>query len=188
MTEGSTLGNYSFASRMIVATTEFGKNAEEALIGQHIPVQRLDVGDLERSPIDWALFSLKHPNQMKLRVRKRLRPHQHDALTRVMEGFAQVERGKMIMACGTGKTFTALKIAEQFAANPKPRKYAPEGTNGMVLFLVPSLALFFRRFLRTRTVYSPTPLGASCTWPLGCFTRKLPFRIDAKVIGCARSF
>jgi predicted helicase len=133
-------GKKPFTSRMIVATTEFGKHAEEALVSQHVPVQRLDVADLENSPIDWAHFSLKRPDQMKLRTRKQLRPHQKKALTNVIDGLAEAERGKMIMACGTGKTFTALKIAEQFAAGSKPWKQAP-ATNGMVLFLVPSIAL-----------------------------------------------
>lgn len=133
-------GKKPFTSRMIVATTEFGKHAEEALVSQHVPVQRLDVADLENSPIDWVHFSLKRPDQMKLRTRKQLRPHQRNALTHVMEGFAEAERGKMIMACGTGKTFTALKIAEQFAAGAKPWRQAP-AASGMVLFLVPSIAL-----------------------------------------------
>ena len=133
-------GKKPFTSRMIVATTEFGKHAEEALVSQNVPVQRLDVADLENSPIDWSHFSLKRPDQMTLRNRKQLRPHQRNALTHVMEGFAEAERGKMIMACGTGKTFTALKIAEQFAAGSKPWEKSPV-TNGMVLFLVPSIAL-----------------------------------------------
>lgn len=133
-------GKKPFTSRMIVATTEFGKHAEEALASQHVPVQRLDVADLENSPIDWSHFSLKRPDQMKLRTRKQLRPHQKTALAHVMDGLAQAERGKLIMACGTGKTFTALKIAEQFAAASKPWEHAP-ATSGMVLFLVPSIAL-----------------------------------------------
>lgn len=133
-------GKKPFTSRIIVATTEFGKHAEEALVSQHVPVQRLDVGDLENSPIDWAHFSLRRPDQMKLRTRKQLRPHQRNALTNVMNGLSEADRGKMIMACGTGKTFTALKIAEQFAAGSKPLKQEP-ASNGMVLFLVPSIAL-----------------------------------------------
>lgn len=48
----------------------------------------------------------------------------------VEAGFSEHDRGKLIMACGTGKTFTALKIAEKLAGKGK-----------RVLFLVPSLAL-----------------------------------------------
>ena len=45
------------------------------------------------------------------------RPHQQEAIDAVFDGFAVGnDRGKLIMACGTGKTFTALKIAERIAA------------------------------------------------------------------------
>ncbi|MBY0379031.1 MAG: DEAD/DEAH box helicase family protein, partial [Burkholderiales bacterium] len=62
--------------------------------------------------------------------KKQLRPHQKNALLAVQNGFKTHSRGKLIMACGTGKTFTALKIAENVA-----------GCKKSVLFLVPSLAL-----------------------------------------------
>ena len=48
----------------------------------------------------------------------------------VIAGFTDADRGQLIMACGTGKTYTALKIAERQA-----------GAGGRVLFLVPSLSL-----------------------------------------------
>ena len=47
-----------------------------------------------------------------------------------MTGFQTSDRGKLIMACGTGKTFTSMQIAE-----------AMEGEGGFVMFLVPSLSL-----------------------------------------------
>src|SRR5690606_3341666 len=65
-----------------------------------------------------------------LQVKKTLRTHQKSALDAVVQGLKTAERGKLIMACGTGKTFTSLKIAEQIA-----------GAGGRVLFLVPSLSL-----------------------------------------------
>ncbi|WP_277752937.1 DEAD/DEAH box helicase family protein [Microcystis aeruginosa] len=80
--------------------------------------------------MDWNQFSLKRPQKVNLRPKKQLRPHQIDALNKVMAGFETSDRGKLIMACGTGKTFTALKIAEQFASQ-----------NGQILFLVPSISL-----------------------------------------------
>jgi len=132
-------GKKPFTSRMIVATTEFGKNAEEAMVNQQPPVQRLRLEDLENSAIDWSQFSLKRPDQMQLRGRKQLRPHQTKARQHVMEGLEFADRGKLIMACGTGKTFTALKIAELFAAGQQP--WSNTTSQGMVLFLVPSIAL-----------------------------------------------
>ena len=51
----------------------------------------------------------------------------------VTSGLGTADRGKLIMACGTGKTFTSLKIAEHMAGH--------SGRGGRVLFLVPSLSL-----------------------------------------------
>ena len=48
----------------------------------------------------------------------------------VRTGFSAHRRGKLIMACGTGKTFTALRIAESVS-----------GRGGTILYLVPSIAL-----------------------------------------------
>ncbi|MFN6036030.1 MAG: DEAD/DEAH box helicase family protein, partial [Dolichospermum sp.] len=75
-------------------------------------------------------FSLKNPDHLELKPKKQIRPHQQPALEKVLTGFKTGDRGKLIMACGTGKTFTALKIAENF-----PKK------NNLILFLVPSISL-----------------------------------------------
>ncbi|MFM7905436.1 MAG: DEAD/DEAH box helicase family protein, partial [Microcystis sp.] len=124
-------GKSPFTKRMIVSTTDrWSKNAEDAILNQNPPVTRLRVEDLADSPIDWNQFSLKRPQKVNLRPKKQLRPHQIDALNKVMAGFETSDRGKLIMACGTGKTFTALKIAEQFASQ-----------HGQILFLVPSISL-----------------------------------------------
>ncbi len=64
------------------------------------------------------------------RPEKEIRPYQSSALDDVVAGFNSADRGKLIMACGTGKTYTALKIAEKMVAD-----------GGSILFLVPSLAL-----------------------------------------------
>ena len=116
---------------MLVSTTDkWSKHAEEALENQHLPVSRLRVQDLADSPVDWSHFTLKRPDLLKLRSKKKLRPHQEKARKKVDDGFKGSDRGKLIMACGTGKTFTSLKIAETLV--PK---------HGTVLFLVPSISL-----------------------------------------------
>lgn len=123
-------GKEMFSSCMLVSTTDkWGKNAEHALANQSKPVTRLRVQDLDASPVDWSKFSLKRPQDLHLRTRKQLREHQQLALADVVKGLGGADRGKLIMACGTGKTFTALRIAEQMAGG------------GHVLFLVPSLSL-----------------------------------------------
>ena len=127
-------GKAPFTSRLIVSTTDkWGVHAEEALTNQRIPVNRLRVQDLAKSPIDWSQFSLTNPKDIKLKPKKKLMPHQVIALQKVMVGFQTADRGKLIMACGTGKTFTTLKIAEQFATLNDQK--------AQILFLVPSISL-----------------------------------------------
>ncbi len=122
-------GKSTFKHRIIVSTTNnWSTHAENALQDQNPPVSKIDLYDLENSQIDWAQYQ---PGQAPvLQVKKTLRTHQKSALDAVVQGLRNAERGKLIMACGTGKTFTSLKIAEQVA-----------GAGGRVLFLVPSLSL-----------------------------------------------
>lgn len=78
-----------------------------------------------------------------------MRKYQQEALDRVIEGFQHNERGKLIMACGTGKTFTSLKIAEKQTNN-----------SGFVLFLVPSLALLSQTLLEWKRQASAPQMAA----------------------------
>src|ERR1035437_332377 len=121
-------GKKTFSHRLIVSTTNhWSAHAEQALENQQPPVTRITLADLEQSQIDWSRYE---PTKAVLKPRKELRPHQRHAVDTVREGLQNADRGKLIMACGSGKTFTALKIAEEVA-----------GKNGRVLFLVPSLSL-----------------------------------------------
>lgn len=127
----SASGKFPFKRRIIVSTTDkWGANAEAAIHGQQIPVQRIRLKDLDESSIDWSQFSAATPEVLALKDKKQLRQHQKTAIADVVAGFETTDRGKMIMACGTGKTFTALRLAEQVV-----------GAGGSVLFLVPSIAL-----------------------------------------------
>lgn len=138
-------GKKPFAHRIIVTTTnQWSEHAEDALRDQRPPVSKIDLHDLENSQIDWSKY--KPEAKPVLKPQKSLRPHQQSALTAVLAGLGQGDRGKLIMACGTGKTFTSLKIAEALA-----------GRGGRVLFLVPSLALLSQA-LTEWTQESETPL------------------------------
>lgn len=131
----SASGKPPFTHRLVVDTTAepWSPNAEEMLVGQHLPTQRIGLTDFRNSNIDWSTYQLTDPSTApKLFEKKQLRTHQHEAVSKTLAGFEENDRGKLIMACGTGKTFTALKIAERFAEK--------EG-HARVLFLVPSLAL-----------------------------------------------
>jgi len=138
-------GKKAFSHRIIVSTTAlWSDNAEAALLDQQPPVSKIDLNDLENSQIDWSKYQPQAPIQLK--AVKKLRDHQKSALSAVVSGFQQAERGKLIMACGTGKTFTSLKIAEALAGKGK-----------RVLFLVPSLSLLSQT-LTEWTQESETPL------------------------------
>ncbi|MGN6687464.1 MAG: DEAD/DEAH box helicase [Actinomycetales bacterium] len=144
-------GKHGFTERLIVSTTDrWNANAESAIAGQQIPVRRLGVSDLAASPVDWSQFSLEHPQQLTTRPGKQLRPHQSTALADVLRGFETHDRGKLIMACGTGKTFTSLRLAERQV-----------GAGGTVLFLVPSISLLSQslREWATEAVLPLAPLA-----------------------------
>lgn len=136
-----------FKRRIIVSTThEWSDNALATLENQEPPVTKIDLDTLAQSAIDWSLFAEK--KEIVFKKKKDLRDHQKAALTSTRIGLydRQLERGKLIMACGTGKTFTSLKIAEECAGKGK-----------RVLFLVPSLSLLSQT-LTEWTQESTTPL------------------------------
>lgn len=143
----TTSGKEPFTSRIIVSTTDrWSAHAEDALRGQKTPVTRLRAQDLRDSPIDWSRYLLSRPQAVHLLRQKPILPHQTTALDDVLSGFRRSDRGKLIMACGTGKTFTALKIAERLA---------PKG--GHILYLIPSISLVSQA-LREWTAQSSRPL------------------------------
>lgn len=123
-------GKAPFMRRVFVDTTvgDWTDNADAMIASQSIPVMRIGLEALRESAIDWATFAVA--DKVVLQPKKRLHEHQTQAVAAVARGFAEGDRGKLIMACGTGKTFTALKIAERLAGRGK-----------RVLVLVPSLAL-----------------------------------------------
>ncbi len=138
-------GQKPFSHRVIVTTTnDWSPNAEHALAGQQPPVTKIDLHELENSQIDWSEYKPSEPPVLKQKFEPR--KHQESAITNVLLGLQNADRGKLIMACGTGKTFTSLKLAEQMA-----------GEGGRVLFLVPSLALLSQT-LTEWTQQSKTPL------------------------------
>lgn len=127
-------GKKLYDSRIIVSTTDkWSSNAEEALKDQSKDITRIRLQDLEKSQIDWSSLIDGDFNKIKLKEKHTLRPHQQEAHDNVLRGFANANRGKMIMACGTGKTFTSLKIAESIVEK--------NGGKGVVLYLVPSISL-----------------------------------------------
>lgn len=120
-----------FAHRLWISTTnKWGPNAEEAIKNQNPAVTRLSLYHLQDSPVDWAKLEEGIHGEGARAAKKEIRPHQKLALERTHEYFKTADRGRLIMACGTGKTFNSLRIAE----NETDGK-------GFILFLVPSIAL-----------------------------------------------
>ncbi len=130
---GKSWDGVSFSNRIIISTTDkWSKHAEDALTDQLIPVQRIGLAEIAEAPIDWMRES-----QLEYRLRKAvrygLRPHQKAAIAAIQEGFETCDRGKWISACGTGKTFTSLRLAEQ--------RCKDNAGHLRVLFLAPSISL-----------------------------------------------
>ena len=122
-----------FTKRILVHTgAELGPNVRRTIEPLGSDFQVIGYGHLASRPIDWPDLRQEAPEQLDYQIERfNLRDHQQEAFDAVINGFKDADRGKLIMACGTGKTFTALRIAEEIA-----------GIGGRILYLVPSIGLF----------------------------------------------
>ena len=122
-----------FTARIFVDTArDWSANLRKKLDGLQPPCQRISAADLASRPVKWPDLSVETTEHLDYQQETfSLRTHQREAFDEVINGFKASDRGKLIMACGTGKTFTALRIAEEVA-----------GVGGRVLYLVPSIGLF----------------------------------------------
>ena len=128
------LGKDYYESGIIVASTDrWGKNAEKALANRS-DVIRIGLSDLRNSQIDWTKFSFESPEVVTVKAKKGLRYYQKNAIDSALNHFRKNDRGQLIMAPGTGKTFTSLKIAEAMAREASKEQYT-------ILYLVPSIQL-----------------------------------------------
>ena len=130
-TDNATLKKVGFVHRLWISTTDhWGPNAIQAIQNQTIPVSRIGVNDLAISPVNWdELVGGKHGLEARVGGKQPME-HQLIAISKAAEYYKTHRRGKLIMACGTGKTYTSLKLVEN-QLNGK----------GLVLFMVPSIAL-----------------------------------------------
>lgn len=92
--------------------------------------QVINTASLERRPIDWPAL-VGRPETLARAGPQVPRPHQKSAISDVLWGFETTGRGRLVMACGTGKTLVSLRVAEH---------YVGKG-GGAVLYLVPSISL-----------------------------------------------
>ncbi|GAA8354681.1 hypothetical protein HpNP18_02130 [Helicobacter pylori] len=137
----SGVGEVRFKKGIIISTSNLSSNALKAIEqirsnGMGIDIDEITEEDFIYSQIDWEkLDTTKTQDELPLCDKKKPRPHQTEAIEETKKYFSDPKntRGKLIMACGTGKTYTSLKIME--ALDPK-----------ITLFLVPSIALLSQTF------------------------------------------
>ncbi|GAA8303836.1 DEAD/DEAH box helicase family protein [Helicobacter pylori] len=137
----SGVGEVRFKKGIIISTSNLSSNALKAIEqirsnGMGIDIDEITEEDFIYSQIDWEKFDpTKTQDELPLCDKKKPRPHQTEAIEETKEYFSDPKntRGKLIMACGTGKTYTSLKIME--ALDPK-----------ITLFLAPSIALLSQTF------------------------------------------
>ncbi len=123
-----------FRLRWIVATCRWGPIAERAIRNAHPQVTQIDFRQY---------LSVEVEEQDARRPVQEPWPLQEEAIEDAVGGLTNHDRGRLIMACGTGKTFTALRIAEQIVEDGK-----------RILFVAPTIALVSqarREWLRQTT-------------------------------------
>ena len=145
------LQTVGFSHRLWISTTnKWGPNASKAIQNQSPAVSRINLFDLQEAPINWELLEEGVHGSKSRNPTKTLRPHQQVAVDKAHDHFQREDRGKLIMACGTGKTFTSLRIAER----------ETDG-KGLILFLVPSISLLGQT-LREWSAEAKEPIKAIC--------------------------
>ncbi len=111
-----------FDLRWVVSTSDWTVAAESAIKRQTPPVRRIDFLNY----MDREIREFQEP------VRRDPKLLQIDAIEAVCDGLLTQgnDRGKLIMACGTGKTYVSLKVAERLVPD-----------DGCILFAAPSISL-----------------------------------------------
>lgn len=129
-----TMQTRTFDRLLWIDTTRggWGPNALQAIQGLNVGFNRINLFELEQAAVDWERLWQGHAGDEALLPGKQPRPHQIEAITKAHRHFIEEgnTRGKLIMACGTGKTYTALRIMEELTDR-----------QALVLFFVPSIAL-----------------------------------------------
>ncbi|GAA9137024.1 DEAD/DEAH box helicase family protein [Helicobacter pylori] len=136
----SGVGEVGFKKGIIISTSNLSSNAleeiEQIRKSKGIDIVEISEEDFIYSQIDWEKFDpTQTQGELPLCDKKKPRPHQIEAIKATKEYFSNPKntRGKLIMACGTGKTYTSLKIMEALDSK-------------ITLFLAPSIALLSQTF------------------------------------------
>lgn len=162
-----TLQSTKFSARLWISTTDkWGPTAEEALRNQDPPVNRVGLVDLDASPVEWDKLLQGLEGKEALSEGKKPMKHQLVAISKAAEHFKTSDRGKLIMACGTGKTYTSLVMVETLLEQ-----------KGLVLFMVPSISLLGQS-LNAWASDAKKPIKAVCICSDSRASRKIQKELD----------
>lgn len=162
-----TLQTRKFSARLWISTTDkWGSTAEEALRNQDPPVNRVGLVDLDASPVEWDKLLQGLEGKEALSEGKKPMHHQLVAISKAAEHYKTYDRGKLIMACGTGKTYTSLVMVETLL-----------GQRGLVLFMVPSISLLGQS-LNAWASDAKKPIKAVCICSDSRASRKIQKELD----------
>nr|WP_310572687.1 type ISP restriction/modification enzyme [Lacticaseibacillus paracasei] len=141
--------NYYTDGLFVATTDDWNKNAEAALDNGSKEINRIGLSDLSHSSFNWSKFSFGDATKAIQASHKQPRAYQKEAIDKTVAYFETHECGKLIMAPGTGKTFTSLKIAEALARHEQKKDY-------FVLYLVPSIQLLSQTLFSWNSDITPT--------------------------------
>ncbi len=131
-----------YANGLIVSTIDdWNKNAEADFENTTKPISRIGLTDLKNASFDWSQFSFAKTENPIQKTHKAIRHYQQEAIDESLAYFKDHDRGQLIMAPGTGKTFTSLKITESLMSQQGKQTF-------YLLYLVPSIQLL------TQTLFS----------------------------------
>ncbi len=149
-TSSKTFNGQKFSARLWISTSDnLNDNAEITLQNQSPEVLRIGMEELRNAAVDWEKLDNGTFGRQAVNNFREPLPHQLDAINSAQLYFQNHNRGKLIMACGTGKTYTSLKIAEKLFPT------------GKILFLVPSISLL-SQILHEWATFAENPFNYIC--------------------------
>lgn len=171
------LGKSYYSDGIIVYSLDsLSSNADEAINQLSKPVAQIGLSDLRNSQVDWESFIPSRPNEVKVKNVKKTRPYQNEAIDLTINYFQEHDRGQLIMAPGTGKTFTSLKLVEKMAKQTNKETFN-------VLYLVPSIQLLSQTLIGWNTDTELSMHSFAVTSDRNASKKKNADELSAKDIG-----
>ena len=165
-TSSKTFSGQKFSARLWISTSDnLTDNAETTLLNQSPPVARIGMEELRKAAVDWEKLDAGTFGKQAVNNFREPKEHQLKAINAAQFHFQNHSRGKLIMACGTGKTYTSLKIAEKLFPH------------GKILFLVPSISLL-GQILYEWATFAENPFNYICV----CSDKTISKKTDDEIL------